>query len=233
MLVKDRMSSNPITAAPDTTHRQANDVMREHNIHHLPVVDRRGNLIGIVSDEDLIAAQPSAATTLSIYEIHNLLSKLQLKDLMQSPVITIPSETPIEEAARLMQERDISCLPVVDNEQLVGIITDSDLFTTMADMLGSGQEGARFTLQVPDEPGMLAKVTQAVTDAGGNILSLVTWKCDDGLGHITIKERGADYRQLKQALDDIEFTVDDLQQDPSYTEQQSGRFDVRTLRDQM
>ncbi len=102
MLVKDRMTLNPITALPETTHKQAVELMREHNIHHLPIVDKRGRLVGIVVEEDLYAAQPSPATTLSIYEIHSLLSKLELKEIMQRPVYTVTGECSLEEAAGLM-----------------------------------------------------------------------------------------------------------------------------------
>src|SRR5690554_5892888 len=118
MLVKDIMTPNPITATPETTHKQASELMREHHIHHLPIVDKRGKLVGIVVESDLYQAQPSPATTLSIYEIHSLLSRLELKQIMRRPVYTTSPGCPLEEAARLMQAQRIGCLPVLDGEAL-------------------------------------------------------------------------------------------------------------------
>lgn len=215
MLVKDRMTLNPITALPETTHKQAVELMREHNIHHLPIVDKRGRLVGIVVEEDLYAAQPSPATTLSIYEIHSLLSKLELKEIMQRPVYTVTGECSLEEAAGLMLKHDIGCLPVMDQDRIVGIITDTDIFQTFVDMLGGEKEGARFTLKLPDEPGVLARVAQAVADAGGNIIAVTTWQSKyDGKAFITIKEQGANFAQLRAALDASDAEVIDVREKP-------------------
>ena len=217
MLVKDYMSPNPITATPETTHKQATEIMRERNIHHLPVVDKNGKLVGIVVEADLLAAQPSPATTLSIYEIHGLLSRLQIKELMQSPVHTTSPECPLEEAAELMLREGIGCLPVMKEGQLVGIITDTDIFRALVALLGGGQAGARFTLHTPDEPGALAQVARTVAEAGGNIVSVTAWrdKTEDR-AYITIKERGADFEALKTSLENLQgVEIVDMRQDPS------------------
>lgn len=216
MLVQDRMTPNPITLPPEATHKQAAETLREHNIHHLPIVDKSGKLVGIVVEEDLLAAQPSPATTLSIYEIHGLLSRLKLKDFMSHPVHTITPDCPLEEAARLMLTHGIGCLPVMENDRLVGLITDTDIFTTLVDLLGGGQEGARFTLNLPNRPGTLAKVAQIVADSGGNIVSVTTWHCEsDDKACVTIKEQGADFDVLKQALDDLaDVDVVDIREKP-------------------
>lgn len=223
MLVKDRMSQNPVTALPETTHREAASILKEHNIHHLPIVDKRGRLVGIVVEEDLFAAQPTPATTLSIYEIHSLLSKLQLKEIMRHPVQTVNGECSLEQAASLMLKHNIGCLPVVENDQVVGIITDTDIFRSFVNMLGGDEAGARFTLRVPDEPGTLAKVAQAVADAGGNIISVTTWdKGDPKMAYITIKEHGANFAQLKQALDALDAEVIDVREKPICTPKKYG-----------
>src|SRR3990172_7851989 len=148
MLVKDRMTLNPVTILPETTHKQASELMREHRIDHLPVVDRQGHLVGIVVHEDLLSAQPSPATTLSIYEIHSLLTKLQVKEIMIHPVHTVQGDYPLEEAARLMLTYNVGCLPVMEQDRLVGIITDADIFATFVALLGGGEEGARFTVRM-------------------------------------------------------------------------------------
>lgn len=223
MLVKDRMSVNPITAQPETTHKQAVELMREKHIHHLPIVDKSGRLVGIVVEEDLFHAQPTPATTLSIYEIHSLLSRLQLKEIMRHPVHTVVPDCPLEEAARMMIEESVGCLPVVDHDEIVGIITDTDIYQTFVGLLGGGREGARFTLHVADQPGNLAKIAQAVADTGGNIISVVTWQNRfDGLVYITIKEYGADYPQLKQALNAMDVQVVDIREHPACEPTQYG-----------
>jgi acetoin utilization protein AcuB len=216
MLVKDRMTRNPITAQPETTHKKAAELMQDHNIHHLPVINKQGQLVGIVVHEDLLSAQPSTATSLSIYEIHSLLSKLQLKQLMHHPVITVSGNCPLEEAAQLMLTEDVGCLPVMENDQLVGIITDTDIFQSLVALSGGGQEGARFTMRLPDKPGILAKVAQIVADAGGNIISATTWRSEnDGYGYVTIKESGANFSQLQQKLQTIEAELVDVREKPA------------------
>jgi acetoin utilization protein AcuB len=207
------MTPNPITITPETTHKQASELMKEHHIHHLPVVDKQGKLAGIVVFEDLLSAQPSPATTLSIYEIHSLLSRLQVKDLMTHPVYTVSVDCPLEEAARLMLSEDIGCLPVMDRDELVGIITDADIFQTFVALLGGGEEGARFTVRLPDKPGTLAKLAKVVADAGGNIISATTWRDETAhYGYVTIKERGANFAQLEQALAGQEAEVVDVRE---------------------
>jgi acetoin utilization protein AcuB len=224
MLVKDRMTHNPVTATPDTTHRQAVELMRQNDIHHLPIVDKHGRLVGIVVEEDLRAAQPSPATTLSIYEIHSLLSKLPLKQIMRSPVYAVNADCSLEEAARMMIQQHIGCLPVVEQDKVIGIITDTDIFRMFVELLSGGREGARFTLRLANKPGMLAKVAQAVNDAGGNIISANTWgkAGEDEDGYITIKENGADFGQLQQRLDEIGVELVEIQYTPGDPHKQYG-----------
>lgn len=220
MLVKELMSKNPVTALPETTHKQASELMKERNIHHLPIVDKRGRLVGIIVDEDLYNAQPSPATTLSIYEIHSLLSKLQIKEIMRHPVYTVNTDCTLEEAAGLMLKENIGCVPIMEQDHVVGIITDTDIFRAFVTMLGGHAEGARFTVRVPDKPGILARIAQAVTNAGGNIISVTTWK--DDASHITIKEQGADFAQLQSALAAIDAAVEDVREKPQGIYQQYG-----------
>jgi acetoin utilization protein AcuB len=223
MLVKDRMTSNPVTILPENTHKQANELLREHKIHHLPVVNKQGDLVGIVVEQDLLAAQPSPATTLSIYEIHGLLSKLQIKQIMSHPVYTTTSDCPLEEAARLMLDRGIGSLPVVEDNKLVGIITDTDIFTALVMLLGGGEEGSRFTLHLPDKPGVLAKIAQIVADAGGNIVSVTTWDSSiDGRAYITFKEQGADFAKLQSALEASDVEVIDVREKSACIRNQYG-----------
>jgi acetoin utilization protein AcuB len=222
MLVKDRMTPNPITVQPETTHKQASELMKEHHIHHLPVVDKQGRVVGLVVEADLLAAQPSPATSLSIYEIHGLLSKLQVKQIMSHPVHTTTLECPLEEAARLMLDQSVGCLPVMDNTQIVGIITDTDIFEALVMLLGGGEAGARFTVGVPNKPGVLAKIAQTVANVGGNVISVITWHSREGETYISIKERGADFTQLKPALDALDVEIVDVREHPECNQKKYG-----------
>lgn len=131
--VRDWMTPHPITIDPKTVLPDAHRLMQDSHIRRLPVVDR-GNLVGIVTLGDIREAEPSQATTLSIYEIHYLLSKLTVEHIMTRNPITIAPEQTIRDAARLMLENKIGGLPVVEPKtgKLVGIITESDIFRIFA-----------------------------------------------------------------------------------------------------
>ena len=135
MLIKDRMTRSPITAPPEMPMQEALKLMRERGIRRLPVVDKKGKLVGIVSDRDLLHASPSDATSLSVWELNYLLSKVTLKELMTTPVITVTPETPVQEAARIMAEMKIGGLPVVEAGKVIGIITETDLFRVLLELL--------------------------------------------------------------------------------------------------
>lgn len=205
MKVKQRMTPNPITATPKTTHREAVELMEKHRIRRLPILDKDGRLIGIVSREDLLSAAPSPATSLSIYEIYTLLDRLTLDQIMTSPVLAVDEECSLAAAARFMVDHRIGCLPVMRGEQLVGIITETDIFRTFVEVMGGGEPGLRIDLEVPDERGILARITEAFAEAGGNIISLTTFHGDDrSRGVVSIKERGADEARLRAALEALE-----------------------------
>ncbi len=135
MQVRERMTQPVITALPETPLQEALNLMREKGIRRLPVVDGKGRLRGIVSDRDLLHASPSDATTLSIWELNYLLSKVTLKDLMTRDVVTVNGDTPVEEAAHLMVEKKIGGLPVMEGDNVVGIITETDLFKVLVELL--------------------------------------------------------------------------------------------------
>ena len=135
MLIKDRMTRSPITAPPEMPMQEALKLMRERGIRRLPVVDKKGKLVGIVSDRDLLHASPSDATSLSVWELNYLLSKVTLKEVMTKNVITVTPETPVQEAARIMAEKKIGGLPVVQAGKVVGIITETDLFRVLLELL--------------------------------------------------------------------------------------------------
>jgi acetoin utilization protein AcuB len=215
MLVRERMTRHPVTVSPDTPINQALDLMRREKVRRLPVLDRRGQLVGIVLEKDLLYASPSPATSLSIYEMHYLLSQLTVDEVMTREVITVDELTPLEEAARIMADNRVSGLPVMRGEQLVGIVTETDLFKVFLEMLGARERGLRLTIQVPDEQGMLASITGAIAALGGDIVSLSTfWGEDLTAGVITIKVRDltTTRRQLVEAMEGLGLGVVDIRQ---------------------
>ena len=147
MFVRDRMSSPAVTITPDTPFQDALKLMHDRRFRRLPVVNKRGKLIGIVSERDLLYASPSLATSLSIWEITYLLSKIQVREIMTKEVITTMPDTPIEDAAHLMADNKIGGLPVVDERnRVVGVITETDIFKTFVEMFAGGHSGLRLTL---------------------------------------------------------------------------------------
>ena len=174
MLVRERMTRNPVLCSPDLPVNDAFDLMKKERIRRLPVVDKNGKLVGIVSDKDLLRVSPSPATTLSAYEIPYLLSKVKVNDVMTKKVITVSEDTPIEDAARIMVDNKIGGLPVVnESNAVVGIITETDIFKTFLELLGARKTGVRITMYVKDRRGELARMAKAVADVGGNIVATV------------------------------------------------------------
>lgn len=201
MLVRERMSKPVITTTPDTPVQEALAIMHKEHIHRFPVLDKKGKLVGIVTESDLQNAHPSEATTLSVWEVNYLLSKITVERVMTKKVMTISEDTPIEEAARIMADHNIGGLPVVKGDKMVGIITETNLFRIFIELLGARSPGIRVSVVVKDEPGGFARVTTAVRDAGGNIVSFVSSAADVvGYGQITMKVQGVTIEKLKKAL---------------------------------
>jgi acetoin utilization protein AcuB len=201
MLVYERMSRHPITVSPNTPVEAALKRMREEKIRRFPVIDDDGKLVGIVSDKDLLYAAPSPATSLSIYELHYLYSRITVGQVMTREVITVEESDPIEEAARVMVDNKIGGLPVMREGKLVGIVTETDIFKTLMEMMGARDEGVRLTLLCPEHRGQLAALTGAVAEMGGNIVSLGTfWGKDATNALITMKVAGVDKDKLVEKV---------------------------------
>lgn len=179
MLVKDRMTPNPMTITPDTSFPDAFRIIQEKKIRHLPVVDEKGRLVGIVAQTDLWHASPSTATTFSLFEVNYLLANLHVREVMSSPPITVPEDAPLEEAARIMVENKIGCLPVMRNGTLVGMITETDIFKAFLEVLGGEEASLRITLRVPDVRGELARLAALIAGLGGNICSVAAFRGED------------------------------------------------------
>lgn len=172
MLVKKRMTKNPITVKPDLPIAEALEWMRREKVRHFPVVDKKGKLVGIVARDDLLYASPSPVTALSVWEVTYLMSQVTVKEMMTEEVITTTEDTPLEEAARLMHDNKIGSLPVMRDGTVVGIITETDLFEAFLELFGGHQKGVRLTVLAPYYKGSLADIATKITEAGGLILAL-------------------------------------------------------------
>lgn len=203
MLVRDRMTLTPVTITPSVSVTEALRLMNEKKIRRLPVLDAAGKLVGIVSDRDLLQASPSPATSLAIWEIHDLLAKLTIDKTMTREVITVTEDTPLEEAARVMVDHKIGGLPVMKGKELVGIISESDLFKTLLELLGGRRPGVRITVATTGAKGTLADVTNTIYEAGGNIVGLGFSEVDSTDGGTwvnTFKVQGVDKDKLVAAV---------------------------------
>ncbi len=214
MLVRERMSAHPTLCEPDLPVSDALDRMKQEHIRRMPVVDKHGKLVGIVSDKDLLQASPSPATSLSVWEITYLLSKIKVSDVMTKKVITIVPDTPLEDAARIMADNKIGGLPVVSPEgAVVGIITETDIFKTFIEMLGARKPGVRVTTLVTDRKGQLAKITGDIAAAGGNIVALIELPGTDSTNYeVLFKVTDVPKDQLVKILEAHVLRVTDVRE---------------------
>jgi acetoin utilization protein AcuB len=176
MLVKNRMTVEPVTVTPDTSFPETFRLMREKKIRHLPVVDEKGKLVGVIARTDLLHASPSSATTLSVFEMNFLLANLHVRKFMSTPPVTVSEDAPLEEAARVMVEKKIGCLPVMRDGELVGLITETDIFEVFVEILGGEEASLRITVRVSDVRGELARLAGVIAGRGGNICSVALFR---------------------------------------------------------
>jgi len=212
MLVGERMSHPVITITPDVSIHDALNLMKKEKISRLPVI-KGGNLVGIVSDKDLLNASPSSATTLSVWEMNYLLSKVTVKDVMCKEVLTVTEDTPIEEAARLMADSDIGGLPVMssDHKDMVGMITATDLFKIFLELMGAREPGVRVTMLVREQPGQLARIALAISQAGGNFLAISTIQ-GEGISNrlMTFKVANLEMQRVLELIEPLSERIVDI-----------------------
>jgi acetoin utilization protein AcuB len=212
MLVYERMTRHPITVSPDTPVAEALQMMREQNVRRFPVIDKKTTrLVGIVTEKELLYASPSPVTSLSIHEIHYLMSKITVDEVMTTELVTVAEDTAIEEAALLMVDNKVGALPVMRGQQLVGIITETDLFKTFIELFSAREQGVRLTVLVPEVKGELATITQAISEIGGNIISLGTFLGEDMTNRLlTIKVAEVDQEELLSKMHGLGAKVVDV-----------------------
>ena len=205
MRVKSRMTPSPIVASPKTNYNEALRLMQQNNIKSLPVINKEHKLVGIVTQSDMLKAEPSSVTTLSMFEMASLLEKVTMDIIMSCPVLAIDENCSVTNAASLMLENDIGCLPVMSGEELVGIITDTDIFKTFVEITGGGEPGIHIEAQVPNQIGQLAPFIQAISNAGSYIVSVAISYTEDGnYGLVDVKERSGDTDKIKSEIEKLD-----------------------------
>jgi len=208
MLVRNRMTKRPITVTEDTSIQRALELMNTEHVRRLPVVNKRGELVGIVSELDLLKVSPSPATSLSIFEIPYLLSKIKMHDIMTKDLITVTEDTTLEEAARIMADNKIGGLPVLRSDKLVGIITETDLFKTFLELFGAREESVRVSMLVPEKKGMLAEITGKIARMGGNFVALGSIMGEDPTNRLlTVKVTDVSEEELVSAMKEMGLEV--------------------------
>ncbi|MBR4908728.1 MAG: CBS domain-containing protein [Acidaminococcaceae bacterium] len=175
MLVKDIMTPHVYTINQNQTLLELQGLMSDDNLRRVPVLNDAGQVVGIITDRDVKLASPSEASTLSRYEASYLLSRIKVKDVMTHNVKTVYATADLADVAALMYQDHIASVPVMDEENnLCGIVTDSDVFRALVDIFGLGKSSSRITLDASDKPGVLAEIAKMFADRGINIISCVT-----------------------------------------------------------
>ncbi|MFW5941420.1 MAG: CBS domain-containing protein [bacterium] len=213
MLVRNRMTPNPITVTPDISIAEAMEWMKRENVRRFPVVDKDRKLVGMVTHTDLLYASPSSATSLSMWEISYLLAQVKVKEVMTKDVITVAEDTVLEDAARLMVDNKVGSLPVMRDGVISGIITESDIFRVFLEMMGAREKGIRVSLLAPYVKGSMAKITSEITSAGGLILSFDTFLGENSSNWgCTIKVTDITEEALLAAIEEHVVEIIDIRQ---------------------
>lgn len=200
MFVGERMSHPVITVSPEASIHDVLAMFKKEHIRRAPVM-KDDKLVGIVSERDLLNASPSPVTSLSVWEMNYLISKVTVKQVMSKKVKTIDIDTPIEEAARIMADMKIGGMPVVRSGKVVGMITETDLFKIFLELMGARTKGIRVTAEIEEKPGQLAKITKAIADEGGNFISFGQFSGSDTTTKIlTFKIAGLKKDKVQKAL---------------------------------
>ncbi len=203
MLVKERMSHPAIMIKPDMPIMEALDLFRREKIRRAPVI-QDGKMVGIVSDKDLLNASPSSATSLSVWELNYLVSRIKVQDVMTKKVLTVDENTPIEEAARVMADNKIGGLPVMRDGHVVGIITETDLFKVFLELMGARESGVRVTALMREQKGELGILGKAIAEAGGSFISFGLYAGEDQTN------RSATFKVIDMPLEKVKAVVEPL-----------------------
>ena len=201
MIIANVMKRNPLYVHPNTFVNEVSALMKKEKVGKLPVLDNNDRLVGIITKKDLDSAAPSSATSLDVYEVSYLVSKLKAEKIMTKKVHTVKETEVVEEAARIMADEGVGCLPVMKGDLLVGIVTVKDLFHVFIDMFGARHEGVRVTALLEEKPGQIARLSAQIAEMGGNIVSLGTFESDDlTKRRVTCKITGISLEEVEKAV---------------------------------
>lgn len=200
MLVRNWMTSEVITVTPETSLLKIGKLMADHKVRRVPVVDKKGALVGIVSDRDVRDASPSKATTLDMYEMHYLLAEITAKDIMTAKPLTVKPTDTVEMAAMLMLDHKIGGLPVVEDDRLEGIISEQDVFKALVNITGVREGGFQLGFSIANKAGAMKPVFDLVRKRNGRILSVLSSNNNEGERHIFLRLRNMESREAENAL---------------------------------
>lgn len=209
MLVKNWMSKKAITVDANDSMTAATKMLKEHDIRMLPVM-KHGKLVGVVTDRDLKRASASDATTLEIHELLFLVSKIKVADIMTRDPLTVPPDYTIGETAELLLEKKISGVPVVENgDQIVGIITEADVFRAIISLTGLKKKGVQFAFQLEDRSGSINEVADIIRNYGGSLASILTSyeQVPKGYRKVYIRMYGLDRPKLHELIEKLKATA--------------------------
>ena len=218
MLVENWMSKDVITVDVNDSMQDATRLLKEHNIRGLPVMEN-GKLVGVVTDRDLKKASASDATTLEIHELLYMISRIKVKEIMTKNPITIPVDSTIDEAAEVLLENKLSGAPVVDDKgQVVGIITQIDIFRVIISLTGARKKGIQFGFQLEDRPGSIKEVADIIRKYGCRLMSILSSHDDQvDYRHVYIRvcdcdrERLGDLKEELKAKANMLYMVDHVE----------------------
>lgn len=204
MFVSDWMTKKVYAVEPGSYLSDALSLMKEKGVKHIPVM-KNGKLRGVLSDRDIKEYSPSKATSLDIYELHYLLAKTKIKEIMKMKVITTTSATPVEEAAMLMLDNSIGCLPVLDEGKLVGIISDKDIFRALVDITGVRHGGHRVCVTIEDRAGSIKEVADIIRKHNFRLQGILTSYegVKEGYRKVVIRTKGkGNFNSLKAEIEE-------------------------------
>ncbi len=208
MFVGRRMTRNVVTVTKDTSVLHARNLLHDKDVNQVPVVDGK-KVIGVITDGDIRENSASPASTLSVHELNYLLSEMKAGDIMTRNPLTVSPESPIEEAAKILNENNIGCLPVVKNDEMVGIITTSDMLNVLLEVMGVGTPSSRIELSIPSDMGEICNIAGIVKDLGLSIISMVSTvnRNDPATRFSVLRVNTDDIRELCKTLRNAGYKV--------------------------
>lgn len=211
MYVKDYMTKEPITITKDVVVSKAIDIMAKGNFHRLPIVNSEGKLVGLVTSGTVAENSGAKNTSLSVFELNYLLSKTTVEDIMIKDVKTVSAEAYLEEAAEAMMQNNIGVLPVVsDDNKVIGIITEKDVFKALMELLSYKQKGTKFVIPCKDVPGEFAQITQLFGDNDANLQSAAVYHTERGTEAVIKATGEISVEDMMKVLKDAGFELKDV-----------------------